>query len=276
VAGREFAFFGLKKNQMPGFSFNEISLKSIILILVTALIVFYFLGFAIKRWLLKKELAKTDAGLGALEGALLSLFGLFMAFSFGMAADRFNARRDAVINEANAISTAVLRADLYPDSVRLILRSQFKEYLDARLLYHDVGNNTDSIKIALGKSNDAGLALWKTIGACAQDPQFFEPNRLMVPAMNEMIDAVTTRDAALNATVPASIIWVLMILSVCSSFIVGYGSKGENVNYVIGSIFVIMISVSLTLIIDLDRPRNGLITNAQANEKMVELKQMFE
>jgi tryptophanase len=52
--------------------------------------------FSLKKWLLKKKLAKTDTGLGATEGALLSLFGLFVAFAFGMTTDRFRTRRDLV------------------------------------------------------------------------------------------------------------------------------------------------------------------------------------
>src|SRR4030081_2086479 len=47
-----------------------------------------------------------------LESAILGLLALMLAFTFSMALARFEARRDALLNEANAIGTAALRARL--------------------------------------------------------------------------------------------------------------------------------------------------------------------
>ena len=98
----------------------------------------------------------------------------------------------------------------------------------------------------------------------------------MAPALNEMGDIVVIRDAVKNATVPASILWVLFLLSVCSSFLVGYGAKGKNKNSVAGLVLAAMISISIYLIIDLDKPRRGLITTEGANQKIVDLKYLFD
>jgi len=57
----------------------------------------------------------------------------------------------------------------------------------------------------------------------------------MMPAMNERNEVATTRDATLNTKVSESNNWVLMSLSICSGFIVGNGSKDENVKYIVGS-----------------------------------------
>jgi hypothetical protein len=98
----------------------------------------------------------------------------------------------------------------------------------------------------------------------------------MAPALNEMGDIVVIRDAVKNATVPASILWVLFLLSICSSFLVGYGAKGKNQNPIAGFILAAMISISIYLIMDLDKPRRGLITTEGANQKIVELKSLFD
>jgi hypothetical protein len=51
--------------------------------------------------------AKGEAGsnFSTLESAMLGLLALMLAFTFSMALTRFEARRDALLNEANAIGT---------------------------------------------------------------------------------------------------------------------------------------------------------------------------
>lgn len=251
-------------------------LLTIIFFLIVCLTLFYFLGLAVKKLMIRKNLASETSELGAIEGALLSLFGLFLAFAFSMAAERYNSRRATIIDEANAIGTAILRSDLYPDSLKKEFRSAFKIYLDSRIEYFDAGADTILVNKANLNSAKAQNKLWSIVGSSAQKPEYIEQHKLMVPAINAMFDAMTSRDAALKATVPDSVIWVLLLLSICSSFIVGYGSHEQRVNYIVGSIFVIMISVALTLIIDLDRPRIGLITTKEANSKITDLRSLFE
>jgi hypothetical protein len=45
---------------------------------------------------------------------MLGLLALIISFTFAMALSRFDARRDALLREANAIGTAALRARLLP------------------------------------------------------------------------------------------------------------------------------------------------------------------
>jgi hypothetical protein len=53
-----------------------------------------------------------------LESATLGLLALIIGFTFAMALSRFAARRDAIVNEANAIGTTALRARLLPQPHR--------------------------------------------------------------------------------------------------------------------------------------------------------------
>src|SRR5512147_2359963 len=73
------------------------------------------------------------AGLGAVEGAVFALLGLLIAFTFSGAASRFDARRDLIVTEANAIGTAWLRLDLLSPGAQSELRDLFRKYLDLRL-----------------------------------------------------------------------------------------------------------------------------------------------
>src|SRR5262245_17672429 len=56
--------------------------------------------------------------LGISEGAIFGLLGLFLAFTFSGAGQRFEERRHQVVEETNAIGTAWLRIDLLPEDRR--------------------------------------------------------------------------------------------------------------------------------------------------------------
>jgi fumarate reductase subunit C len=68
-----------------------------------------------------------DDTLNPIEGSLLGLLALLLAFTFSMAASRYEARRNVMLTEANDIGTVVLRCDLYPDSTRHNLRMYLKD-----------------------------------------------------------------------------------------------------------------------------------------------------
>src|SRR5688572_7311196 len=86
-------------------------------------IAFYLLGHRIRIKVIEKNPDHANADLGAISGALLALLGLLLAFSFSMSNSRFDNRRKLVIEEANAIGTVILRTDIYPDSIRKLLRA---------------------------------------------------------------------------------------------------------------------------------------------------------
>ena len=71
----------------------------------------------------------------------MALLGLLLAFTFSMSNSRFDNRRQLVIEEANAIGTAILRTDFYPDSVRKLLRASLKEYVENRIAFYRAGMN---------------------------------------------------------------------------------------------------------------------------------------
>jgi hypothetical protein len=96
----------------------------------------------------------------------------------------------------------------------------------------------------------------------------------MIPALNAMIDITTTRRSAGESTIPRSIMYFLFALSLCSAFLVGYDTKGQSDRIVVFG-FATILSITIFMIVDLDRPRSGLINLDVANEKIIELRSMF-
>src|SRR3954447_24450274 len=104
---------------------------------------------------------KQDQGepMGGVSSILSGLFGLsafMLAFTFGMSGSRYSQVRDLIIDEANNIGTAMLRSDLYGDSVRQAFRGDFKKYLDARIFFYD--NLADEARLRKAKTDAAKSA----------------------------------------------------------------------------------------------------------------------
>jgi hypothetical protein len=74
-----------------------------------------------------------ETPVGAIIAAILGLLAFLLAFTFGMAASRFDTRRELVLDEANAIGTTYLRAALLPEPHRTEIRSLLRDYVDLRL-----------------------------------------------------------------------------------------------------------------------------------------------
>jgi len=72
-------------------------------------------------------------GVGAIEAAVFALLGLLLGFSFAGGTSRLDARRQLIVQEANAIGTAYLRFDLLPATDQPEMRQMLREYVDARL-----------------------------------------------------------------------------------------------------------------------------------------------
>ena len=90
-------------------------------------------GRRIGRWRAARDPDAPRAEVGAMDGAVFALLGLLIAFTFSGAASRWDTRRQLLVEEANAISTAYLRLDVLPPDAQPALREQFRQYVDARL-----------------------------------------------------------------------------------------------------------------------------------------------
>jgi len=238
------------------------------------ILLFNLLGFRYRQRQFRKHPAHPPQGLGPIESSLLGLMALMLSFTFGLASSKFENRRNIITEEANCIGTAILRCDLYEDSLRKLFHQDFKQYLAARIAYYDAGDNEQKIQAALKEGNDYSQKIWKR---AAEDSYVLE-HRLrasqLIPAVNAMIDIVTTRDTSRLASVPPIILLVLAVLMLIASFLVGYGQKGKrNLVLIVG--FALMTTIALYVIIELDRPRRGILNLNLEQHKIVELKDLL-
>jgi len=199
-----------------------------------------------------------------LESAMLGLLALMLAFTFSMALSRFEARRDALLNEANAIGTTALRARLLPEPHRSETLKLLREYVKIRLDIVQTGTSLAERMMIVDRSNALQEALWQQTKAIASKDKGFIPTGLFIASLNEMIDDQGKRLSALRNRVPNSVLITLIAIAAVAGAFAGYASALDARRtrlpvYVMG----LLVSVVIFLIIDLDRPSAGFITNNQ-------------
>ena len=239
------------------------------------LILAFVSGHQLRIWKLRKDPASGKVELGSISSSLLGLLALILAFTFSMANSRYDVRRELAIREANAIGTALLRTQFFPNSVQKELKSSMKNYLEARIAFFESGTDLDKMLGHLENSDSIGKLLWNQVTEYSNaDPNLVKTSEI-VPALNEMIDLSTSRRAAGEANIPPSIQWFLIILCISSTFLLGYERKGAF-DWIIVLCFSLMLSLTVFSIFDLDRPRSGLVTLDEGNSKIIELMKLFE
>jgi hypothetical protein len=234
-----------------------------------------YLGYRFKGHHIRKFPGTEHVGIGPTEGSLLGLTALLLSFTFGMSATKYETRRQLIVSEENHIGTTILRADMYPDSVRRELRADLKNYLETRINYYDVGDDEVLIKESIEQADSISARLWTKVADLSHDPRNLVASEQMVPSLNAMIDIVSTREAARRAAVPPMILTVMCILILVSAFLSGYGSKNLERNKVLVLAFALMTTLALYLVVDLDKPRQGFVNLNSTEQLLVKLRNDF-
>ncbi|MFV8346011.1 hypothetical protein [Flavobacterium sp. ZB4P13] len=245
-------------------------------LLFLSMIIIYCIGYMIRKAEIKRNKTLSNEGLGSIEASLLGLLALLLSFTFSMSATRYDNRRTVIIDEANNIGTAVLRADMYPESIKKLLKADFKDYLEARIEYYNAGVDSSKINLAIKKTEFIYTKIWNQVMKESQKPENLVRSNQMIPALNNMIDIVTTRDAIKNATVPNSVFGLLFLIILFASFTVGYSNIKKQKNHILALAFSFTVVATVCLILDLDRPRRGVIDMNTSEHKIVELRNLFK
>jgi hypothetical protein len=199
-------------------------------------------------------------GLRVIEGTAFALFGLLLAFTFSGAGSRFDSRRSLIAQESNAVGTAYLRLDLLPGHAQPALRELFRKYLDSRLGLYRKLEDIKAAEAELARSAALQREIWiRAVAATRLPGSHPDAGKLLLPALNEMIDITTTRTMA-SLTHPPGIIYVLLfVLALGCSLMAGY-AMAASVNrswlHILG--FVITTAVTVFVILDVEYPRHGL------------------
>jgi hypothetical protein len=165
-------------------------------------------------------------GLSVVEGAVFSLLGLLIAFTFSGAATRFEGRRHLIAEEANDIGTAYLRIHLLPASAQPALRELFRQYLDSRLGMYRRLPDVAAAQAELARSLQLQGEIWSNAVEACRDLGSQPAHMLLLPALNAMFDITTTRTEAMRNHPPSIIFAMIGVLSLAAALLAGYGMAG--------------------------------------------------
>jgi hypothetical protein len=199
-------------------------------------------------------------GVGPIEAAIFAILGLLLGFAFAGAMSRLDTRRELIVHEANAIGTAYLRLDLVPAADQPSLRALFRDYLDARLRAYEAGD-MGAADAATQRGTELQQRLWAAVVASARGDASQNVARVVVPAINEMIDVTTARTVARAARLPTPILVLLLSVALLSALIAGYGmAVRPSRRWLHWLLYAGVASITVYVVADLDNPRIGLIT----------------
>lgn len=224
-------------------------------------------GYRVGKPVQVRESETTRTHINAIQGSLLGFLALILGFTLSLSLQRYDNRSQAVVDEANAIGTAWLRAQLLPDTVRTQVQEGLRRHasLRTRAASIDLAHESDR-DVLLSETNRNLDAVWNlTLQAAAERPDMVSSG-LFIQALNDMIDSFGRRDAALARHVPNEILFLLFATFVLTGGVVGYaagvaGHRPSITTYVL----VVLIVVLSFVIMDLDRPRRGMIRIDQSS-----------
>jgi len=237
-------------------------------ILVVSLLITFLsieFGFLMGRRRQNRSAGKGRILTGPVVGAAFSLLAFMLAMTFGAVDSRFSEIKHVAIDEANAIGTAFVRADLLPDAERAEARQLLHDYVDLRIeaVRSDV---EEQVRQAIDESEKLQDDLWSTAAAIA-DRHPTPISALFVQSLNEVIDIHAKRITLVHHYRLPGTIWMLLYgLAILAMAMGGYdtGLSGSRRAVSITLAAALAFSVVFTLVIALDRPHQHLSTATQA------------
>ncbi len=215
-----------------------------------------------------EKFEKTDITL--ILGAVLTLLSLMLGFTYSMSQGRYETRRQLVIQEANAIGTAYLRAKTVPEPWNSEIQDLLRQYAALRVEMTGMKNPTPEwVRELDTRSKKLHDAMWSRAAALARE----RPNPIVpifLQSLNETIDLHGKRLAAFRSHVPVSIYLLLFGISVVAIGLLGYYSgTRQRRTWNLNLTFALLVAAVMWMILDLDNPVRGTIRSSQ--QSLIEL-----
>ena len=212
-------------------------------------------------------------GTGTIDAAVFALLGLLLGFSFAGAMSRFEARRELIVREANAIGTAYLRIDMLPSDEQPQIRALFRDYLDARLHGIQLLQSGGPAGEEFARATELQTQIWNRALAASKNDSTQNSNRLLMPAINDMIDVTTSRMIAGSTRLPALIFLLLVTVALLSGLLAGYAmAKRKSRSWLHMLLYAAVIPITIYAVLDFEDPRSGLIRVDAADKALTQLR----
>ena len=269
ITGQSVFRTGLSKVGMPGAGFNRcgrhdlcvffrLSSWELALILLAVVGAATLAGFAVGKYLRERS-ATLREPFGVLQGALLGVVGLILAFGLTLAVGRYEARRAATVTEANAIGTTYLRAQLIAEPARSQSLELLRRYTTLAVsIANEIPNSTSMRRTTAAQGVLQGR-LWRLAGQAIATAPLASAPRLYVDSLNSTIDDQSARLSSLNNRVPGAVLALEVIGAAVGLALLALHISILGRGLVAMMAATVLMTLLLLVTFDLDRPTRGLI-----------------
>jgi hypothetical protein len=243
-------------------SINTLPIWLVVLALFVAMVLSAVAGLALHSRRRRLGLLQPDDGReGYVVSAVLGLLALLLGFTLSLALDRFEARRTLVLQEANAIGAAYLRSQLLPEPERTRLSDLLVHYTDNRIALAKARVGSTGPLLAV---NDALITdIWAAGEAGFDRIRGIDFSSTFLEAVNDVVSMDLSRKAARMARVPDTVVVALVMYLLTTAGVLGYVMTGRN-GRATSMFLLLLLTLALALIVDINRPTMGTITESQA------------
>jgi hypothetical protein len=203
------------------------------------------------------------ADFGVVQAATLTLLGLIIGFSFSMAVARYDQRKSYEEEEANAIGTEIVRADLLAPADAERVRALLLAYLEQRIAFFTASGDEQLRDIA-AQTAKLQAELWSAV----REPARAQPTpivALVVSGMNDVLNAQGYTQAAWWNRIPIEAWGLMLAIAACANALVGFGARSARAERSLLLVIPVVVSFAFFLIADIESPRGGLIRVAPQN-----------
>jgi hypothetical protein len=241
---------------LDNFPIWAVYLGTVVLVLVAAEI-----GFRIGIWLQRRDPSAETSLTGIVVGGMLGLMAFLMAFSIGIVVDQHNGRKAMVVTEANAVGTAYLRASFLDEPDLTTSRNLLREYIEVRLI---AASDPTQFESTITRSEEIQGELWSIVENSVRQGKESDIMAIYVESINELIDVHSLRLAAVNLRLPRLLGAVLYAATMLSFLLVGVANSADGKrDFAAILLFALAFVAVLIILVDLDRPQEGLLTVSQ-------------
>jgi hypothetical protein len=199
----------------------------------------------------------TREDFGVVLAATLTLLGLIIGFTFSMAISRYDQRKNYEEEEANAIGTEYVRADLLPAADGAKVKALLTDYLDHRITFYRT-REISALRQVNAETNQLEAQMW----AAVQGPAKTQPTpivALAVTGMNDVLNSQGYTQAAWWNRIPVAAWGLLFAIAICANLMIGFGVRRTKGEAALLLVLPLLVSISFLLIADIDSPRGGII-----------------
>lgn len=242
---------------------NLAGLAGMFIIPLLVVLIPIFIGQQYGSYRKKRSENLQDAPVGSVVGAAFGLLAFMLAFTFQIAANKYDARKQLLLQEVTDIRTTYLRAGLIPEPFRSDTKKLLVEYVDLRV---EISRDITKLDSALYRSQQILKTLWDYAEDLADQDRSSEVYALFTTSVNDLVDDYNQRiTMTFEYRIPSLVLLVLFIIAFFSMLTLGYhfgisGKGSFRINLLLGIIFAVV----MLLILALDRPETGL---ARLNQK---------